>query len=151
MNKQTNTLEIIDGIYDIQPLAEPAFSFLETTLLSLLFLSLASLILYILWKNFYSKRAIAKREVKQLHKKYRKNKANSHDTIYQLCVIIKQGLKLKNLNNEVFLPKKLTAKSKQWEAFIEEISFLRYQNSEKKQIELEKLFSESLFWLKVWP
>ena len=151
MTQESITLQKIDGIYDIQPLIEPALSLLETTLLSLLLISLIFLILYLTWKTLYSKKSIAKRKIKELCNKHAENKINNHDAIYQLCLITKQGLKLKNLNKDTLLPDKLTSKKQQWQDFIQDISILRYKNSTESDVDINKLFSDSLFWLKVWP
>ena len=151
MISQTNKLPIIEGIYDIQALNEPALSLFETALCSISLITFISIISYVIWINLYSKKAIAKREIKILQSKYLQNKINEHDAIYQLCLITKQGLKLKNLNNDVFLPLKLTSKNKQWKNFITNITNKRYQNQRKSTVEMHKLFSDSLFWLKVWP
>lgn len=151
MKSQTNTLSIIEGIYDIQPLTEPALSAFEITLFSISLTIIISFISYILWKYLYSKNAIAKRKIKVLQSKYQRNEINEHDAIYQLCLLTKQGLKLKNLNSDVFLPLKLASKNKQWQSFIINITNMRYQKNTKSTIDMHKLFSDSLFWLKVWP
>lgn len=151
MNQNTNTLQIIEGIYDIQPLAEPAHSLLEKTLFLSLLALFVSLTVYLIWNFFYSNKAIARREIKELHNKYKNNKINNHDAIYQLCFITKRGLKLKKLNKDSSLPDKLASNNKQWQYFIKNISTLRYQDSKDENADLNKLFSDSLFWLKVWP
>ena len=150
MTQESITLQKTDGIYDIQPLIEPALSLLETTLLSLVLISLTGLIIFLTWKVLYSKKSIAKRKIKELCHKYAENKINNHDAIYKLCLIIKQGLKLKKLNKDTILPDKLTSKKQQWQAFIKDISILRYKNNTESDIDINKLFSDSLFWLKVW-
>ena len=107
--------------------------------------------MYLTWKALYSKKSIAKRKIKQLRNKHAENKINIHDAIYQLCLITKQGLKLKKLNKDTLLPDKLTSKKQQWQNFIKEISILRYKNNTESDTDINKLFSDSLFWLKVWP
>ena len=151
MKQEPITLQKIDGIYDIQPLIEPALNLLETTLLSLLLISLICLVLYLTWKTLHSKKSIAKRKINELCNKYAENKINNHDAIYQLCLITKHGLKLKKLNKDTLLPDKLTSKKQQWQNFIKDISILRYKNNTKSDVDINKLFSDSLFWLKVWP
>lgn len=151
MKQETITLQKIDGIYDIQPLIAPALSLLETVLLSLLLISLVNLILYFTWKALYSKNSIAKRKIKKLRDKHSDNKINTHDAIYQLCLITKQGLKLKKLNSDTLLPDKLSSKKQLWQSFIKDISILRYKNNSESHVDINKLFSDSLFWLKVWP
>lgn len=151
MNQETSTLQIIDGIYDIQPLIKPTLSLLETTLLSVLLISLISLILYFTWHVLYSKKSIAKRKIKMLRNRHSENEINTHDAIYQLCLITKQGLKLKNINKDTLLPDKLLSKKQQWQSFIKDTSILRYKKNIESDIDINKLFSDSLFWLKVWP
>jgi len=151
MKQEPITLQIIDGIYDIQPPIEPALSLLETALLSLLLISLVSLILYFTWKALYSKKSIAKRKIINLRNKYSENKINNHDAIYQLCLITKQGLTLKKLNKDTLLPYELTSKKQEWQKFIKDISILRYKNNTASNIDINKIISDSLFWLKVWP
>ena len=151
MSQETITLQKIDGIYDIQPPIEPALSLLETSLLSLLLISFVSLILYLTWKVLYSKKSVAKREIYNLRNKYSEKKINNHDAIYQLCLITKQGLTLTNLNKDSLLPNELTSKKQEWQDFIKDISILRYKNNEASHIAINKIFSDSLFWLKIWP
>ena len=151
MDQETITLQKIDGIYDIQPPIEPALSLLETALLSLLLISLVSLILYLTWKALYSKKSIAKRKINNLRNKYAENRINNHDAIYQLCLITKQGLTLTKLNKDTLLPNELTSKKQEWQKFIKDISTLRYKNNTTSDVDINKLFSDSLFWLKVWP
>ena len=151
MNQKTITLQKIDGIYDIQPLIEPALSVLETTLLSILLAALIILTFYLTWKVLYSKKSIAKSKINKLRNRHAENKINTHDAVYQLCHITKQGLKLKKLNKDTLLPDKLTSRKQQWQSFIKDISILRYKNNSESHIDINKLFSDSLFWLKVWP
>jgi len=151
MNKKTDTLQIIEGIYDIQPLTEPALSLLEKILLLSLLALFISLTVYFIWHILYSNKAIARRDIKELRNKFRNNKINSHDAIYQLCFITRKGLKLKNLNKHSSLPEKISSKNKQWQYFINNISTLRYQKTQKENVKINKLFSDSLFWLKIWP
>ena len=151
MSNYSNSLPIIEGIYDIQPPAVPALSLLETSLLVLLFSSLLIIIFYIFWKNLFSKKTIAKRNLKKLQYKYHNNDISQHDAVYQLCQITKNGLKLKNINKEACLPKKLLLRQKQWHQFIDHISDLRYKENNEKNVNIDKLFMDVLFWLKVWP
>lgn len=151
MNQETITLQKIDGIYDIQPPIESALSLLETSLLSLLLISLVSLIVYLTWKALYSKKSIAKRKINDLRNRHAENRINNHDAIYQLCLITKQGLKLKKLNKDTLLPNELTSKKQEWQNFIKDLSTLRFKNNAASDIDINKLFSDSLFWLKVWP
>lgn len=151
MNNETITLKMIDGIYDIQPPIHPALSGFETTLLILVFMIFISLVIYFIWKILFSAKGRAKRKIKKLHLKYSESKINSHDVIYQLCFILRQGLKLNYLGQNTFLPEQLTEKKEDWANFTKNISTLRYKNKGKSQEDINTLFENSLFWLKVWP
>ena len=151
MRKESIILQKIDDRYDMKAPLVPARSFLETSLLSLLLVVHMSLIFYFTWKALYSESSIAKSGIKKLRIRYAENNINTHDAIYQLCLITKQGLKLKKLNNDTLLPDKLSSKKQLWRSFINDISILRYENNTDSHIDINKLFSDSLFWLKVWP
>jgi len=151
MSDETITLKMIDGIYDIQPPVRPALSGFETTLLLLAFIILISLIIYFIWKTFYSPNKRAQRKIKSLNIKYLENKMTSHDVIYRLCFILQQGLKLNYLGQNTLLPEKLIAKKEDWTVFTTNISTLRYKNKDKSQQDIDTLFKNSLFWLKIWP
>lgn len=151
MSDETTTLKMIDGIYDIQPPVRPALSVFETTLLLLVFIILISLIIYFIWKTFYSPKKRAQRKIKKLRAQYSENKITSHDVVYRLCFILRQGLKLSYLGQKTLLPEKLIAKKEDWTAFTKNISTLRYKNKDKSQQDIDTLFKNSLFWLKIWP
>lgn len=151
MSGEIITLKIVEGIYDIQPPVHPALSGLETTLLATIYITLISLTVYFIWKTFYSAKKRAQRKIEKLRIKYSENKITSHDVIYQLCFILRQGLKLNYLGQNTLLPGKLIAKKEDWTIFTKNISTLRYKNKDKSQHDINTLFKNSLFWLKIWP
>ncbi len=151
MNNVNLKLPIIEGIYDIHPLIEPAASLFETALLFMLLTLLICMSIYIIWKYFYSRKAIAIRKTTQLRVDHSRNKINSHDAAYQLCQIMTQGLKLKHLGKYTLLPEKLKSKSEKWGVFINAISTLRYASNNGMKPEINSLFDDSLYWLKIWP
>lgn len=151
MNNDLVTLKIIDGIYDIQPPLSPAHSSLEITLLVLFIISVVVIIAYFVWMSFFSKKSKAKRKMHKLQLEYNENKINTHDTVYEVCAILRQGLKFNVLNNKTPLPEKIKFNQKQWDSFTNQISTLRYNNKVISQSEINTLFKDSLFWLKQWP
>jgi hypothetical protein len=150
MNNNAITLQKIDGIYDITPIIKPASSLLETTLLSFFVILLISMILYITWQLIFSKKAISKRKIKELHNTYLNNKISKHDASYELCVILRAGLNIKNISEDTDIPKKLLENKKMWVTFSKNLTDLRYKDN-KTTLDITPLFNESLFWLKVWP
>lgn len=151
MDKEIETLQIVDGIYDIQPLPIPAASLLETALLSILFITVCSVAFYFIWNVLFSNKAIAKRKIHQLNKNHITNNINSHDAVFRLCHITKKALKLKNLNKETPLPKAIESHINQWEEFLDNLYVLRYKKSSDKMINIDQLFIDTLFWIKIWP
>lgn len=151
MNENSNTLEVVDGIYDILPLSEPAFSLFEITILSLSITITISLIIYILWRTLFSKKVISTRKIKSLHLRYKQNKINDHDAVYELCDITRQGLNLNYLNKEISLPIKLASKKTAWHSFVDQSFKLRYASKSNTSNDLNNLFLDCVFWLKVWP
>ncbi len=151
MNNESISLNIIDGIYDIQPLAAPAFSSLELTLLSLFSLLVVSVLLYTFWLLFYSAKAIAKRKIKKTYNDFLQKKLDENNTTYQLCSVLCQGLKLNQINTDTILPVHLNAYRQDWGLFTKTISDLRYSKNKKSPAELKALFNSTLYWLKLWP
>ena len=141
-------LEKVEGIYDIQVVVPSIFSGIELLLGTIIFIGLTS---YLCWRLFYSRKGIAKRQIKKLQNLYLKNKITEHDAIYQLCSHLQQGLKLKQLKIDSDLPEKLTAHSNKWLRFTKNISTLRYKTNSENELKLDTIFMDSLFWLKVWP
>jgi len=141
-------LEKIEGIYDIQALSPALFSAAEILLATFLFISL---ITYIIWRVYYSRKGLAKRQIKKLQHLYDKNEISEHDAIYQFCSHLQQGLKLKQLKADTALPEKLTTHANKWLEFKRNISNLRYKTNSEHQLKLGTIFTDSFFWLKVWP
>lgn len=141
-------LEKVEGIYDIQVVVPAIFSGIELLIGIIIFIILTS---YLFWRVFYSRKGIAKRQIKKLQNLYHENEISEHDAIYQLCSHLQQGLKLKQLKTDTALPEKLTTHSNKWLEFKRNISNLRYKTNSEHELNLNTIFSDSLFWLKVWP
>ena len=151
MNKEAINIQMIDGIYDIQPLPIPPLSLLEISIATILIVSIISVISYFSWRILYSKKSIARRKINQLHNDYLTDNINSHNAIYQLCFITKEALGLKKLSNNTPLPKKLNPHITQWINFSDNLSTLRYKKSYDNKLVLDHVFSDALFWIKHWP
>lgn len=148
MNTATNTLKVIDGIYGISPITKPPLSFIESSLLSSLVILLICIATYLIWKLVFSTKAISKRKILSLQSKYNNNKINTHDTIYLLCFILRNGLEIKKISKHTELPKKASLHKKKWDVFSEEMSTLRYKND--TELDIAHVFEESIFWLRNW-
>ena len=150
MNNEPILLNIIDGIYDIQPLTTPAISPLELTLLSIFSLLVVSIVFYYTWQLSYSTKGVAKRKLKKIHAEFLHNKLDKHDTAYQLCSVLRKGLKLNKINKDTNLPAHLNTHKQEWKLFTKKISDLRYGKDKKSAAELNALFDDTLYWLKLW-
>ena len=151
IKNEITPLNIIDGIYDIQPPISPAMNSLEITLITLTFIIILSMLLYAVWNYYYSTKGRAKRNIKKLHSKYTKKLITPHDAVYQLSYFLKQGLKLNHIGKNTPLPKKLVTRKYEWIKFINNISNLRYKKNINSESEISTLFTNSLIWLKLWP
>ena len=142
------TLQKIDGIYDIQPVITPALSGFEFTILFILLITFMAANIYLVWMFFFSRKAKSRQKIVKLQKKYTHNSISPHDAIYELCQIIRNGLKQKQLDTKTPPPKNIKGNMQRWDNFINELSNLRYGNSIDTSIDISPLFKESLFWFK---
>ena len=115
MDNTEITLEIIDGIYDIQPLTAPALSNIELLIFAILIVSFFILTSYFIWHRIYSKKAVSKRNITRLQKRYVAKEINSHDTIFQISLIIKNRLNIHTINEFTGLPVKLSSYIIDWQ------------------------------------
>ena len=151
MKSEQVILEKIDGIYDIQPPAVIEFSGIEILLLTLGFIVTLSLIVYILWNHFFSIKGKVRRQIKQLQLTHSNDILNTHDTIYQLCYLLREGLKINHIGSDILLPEKIETQQKEWLNFTNNLSVLRYKHTEEHQQDINNIFEKSLYWLRVWP
>lgn len=148
MDSKIITLQKVDGIYDIQPMITPALSAFELTVLFLLLISFLAANIYLVWMFVFSIKAKSRREIAKLQKRYTHNIISPHDAIYDLCQIIRKGLKQKQLFTNTPLPKNIKGSKQRWNKFINELSDFRYKDSSDTSIDISPLFEESLFWFK---
>ena len=148
MASKITTLQLIDGIYDIQPIIEPALSAFELTVLFISLISFVAAAFYLVWIFIFSRKAKSKREIVNLQKRYTHNTISSHDAIYELCQILRKGLEQKQLYTKTPPPKNIKGNKQRWDKFVNKLSDFRYDNSIDTSIDISSLFNESLFWFK---
>ena len=151
MNNNMVILQKVDGIYDIQPLVEPAYSTSDIILLSILIIISFTTTAYLMRKYYFSRKAVSKRKILKLQAHYLKNKISIHDAIYDLCFNLSNGFNVKYININTPLPVKIRKQTEKWHIFTKNLSELRYKNSNSTSVNIIKLFEESLYWLKIWP
>lgn len=151
MNNNIVTLQKTDGIYDIQPLVEPAHSTFEITILFISTLLFTTIIYYFLRKYFFSRKAVSKRRILKLQAQYLNNNISVHDAAYDLCQHLNDGFNVKHINTKTPLPNKISSHNKEWRFFTKKISDLRYKYNSCRSIDINELFKESFLWLKLWP
>lgn len=160
MKSENITLEKIEGIYDIYSLTPPPLSAAEQFLILVAFTASIILLAYYFWKQVYSRKGIAQRNIKKLLKLYQTKNITPHDTVYQLCSHLKHGLNIKQISIENTLTTNLQCHldkyhldqchMDKWHLFIEKLNTLRYNKINNTKQEIESAFNESLFWLKLW-
>lgn len=143
-------LEKIDGIFDILPPVTPDLSRLEISLIILASVVSIALVIYLVWRYFYSNKGKIKHQIMKLQDAYSKDNINAHDTIYHLSQLLCSGLKIKKLNNKTTLPVKITSQKKRWLDFSKNISDTKYMNVSRDSENIHALFTESLYWLRCW-
>lgn len=74
---------------------------------------------------------------------WKKGEASDHDAAYQVAILLRQGLKLKQLNST---PPTLLAEEKDWREVIEQLDALRYRNTDNALD--ETIFAHTRRWLK---
>ena len=151
MNQENITLDKIEGIYDIKPPLTPELSGLENLLLLAGFIVILIPLVYFLWHLLFSNKSKIKRQIKQLSETYSKNGINTHNAVYQLCDLLRKGLKVNHISAEIVLPEKLKPYKQEWHCFADKLSLLRYTDNDAHVQDIDTLFKKSLFWLRIWP
>ncbi len=144
-------LPIVEGIYDIQPLPEPAPGILELSLIIAIITFILATSTFLIWKHYFSLKSVSQRKITQLHLNYLNNSLSAHDTIYLLSKILRQGLKINYISENTILPEKLLSEKEKWRIFAKNLSMLRYTKTEHSEKDIKNLINESQFWLKYWP
>lgn len=150
MDINNTQLKKLDGIYDIQPLLIPEPGILENSIILFSIIVTLSVISYLFWLTYYSNKGLNKRKIQKLHKAYRATNISTHTAIYQLCYFLREGLQTSHIGIDTELPTKLLQQKNQWLSFTNTLSDLRYKNLHNSNVNLDKIFSESLYWLRVW-
>ena len=151
MDNETIKLNIINGIYDIEPLIRPALSNFEIVYLFLLILSGISITSYYAWSFFYSCKGKAKLKIKKLNKNYSQGKITEYNAVYQAYSILQQGLKIKKITKDTPLPTKLITLKSEWVVFMNKLSYLRFSTHDSLSSEIPGLVKDCAYWLKKWP
>ena len=150
MDIESTQLKKLDGIYDIQPPLIPEPGILENSIILFSIIVTLSVVLYLFWSTYYSNKGLNKRKIKKLQKAYRDTSISTHAAIYQLCYFLREGLQTSHVGIDTELPPKLLQKKNQWLSFTNTLSDLRYKNLHNSKVNLDKAFSESLYWLRIW-
>ncbi len=144
------SLPIIEGIYDIQPLPEPAPGLFESSLIITTITIILVAVVFLIWKHYFSLKFISKRRITQLYLNYSSNNLSAHDTIYLLSKILRQGLDIKSISEKTILPEKLLSEKEKWCNFSKNFSILRYAKKEHTEQDIKNIINQSQFWLKHW-
>jgi hypothetical protein len=150
MQSQPTALE---GIHDIELPLPPKQDYIDLTsigliiLLSLLALSLA----YVFFRWYFSPRAKAKRQLKEMMRELKQHRVNSHQVGFNLSAILCRSLGLAGITQRSPLPDSLALYYDRWESFIRRLSTARFSAREMDSAELTSLLEDADFWLRRWP
>lgn len=147
MKQETNTL---DGILDITlPLApvDSGWGIYTITAVIVLVSGIAIAIGYSWWKT---PRQRCRRELGKLLHQYEDGHINTHDAVFRLAEILRERLHSHQLSSEADLPIHLQRYQSRWCMFINELDTARYSGAELEESVLDRLASETRFWLGRW-
>lgn len=151
MNKESINLNIIDGIYDIQPPVTSVQNDMDILLQVFITAILLAGIVFSIWKKYYSKKNNLKRKIKLLHTEFLQNRMTSHDLVFQLASLLQNGLQIKYINIHSELPEQVSEYKSEWESFSTMLSDFRYQDIKSNPVQVAELIQQSLFWIRIWP
>jgi len=77
--------------------------------------------------------------------------AEDRETAFRLARIFCVGIGINGVTHTTALPAHLHQYNERWQRFITDLSTARYASQTLQQSNIDKLFSETLFWLKHWP
>ena len=147
-------------LVDIEPPVLPAESDISIFFAGLTLLIIMTVLIILSIRNYISPRSKARRHIQRLEKtinssnpeRYRKNNAIDVKKIsYQLARIFATGVDLNGVTASSVLPVELNPHLERWKNFTRDLSLLRYDQQYTRQVSLDKLFLDSLFFLRNWP
>ena len=135
------------GIIDIITPVIPEGNVVSIVLLSFLLVSILIIILY-LWRMYMTPRGKARRRLKKLQRQCRHATEIDNKIIFQLADIVKSGLGLTCLTQQVSLPIKKQNQDQHWVSFIQQLDAARYSPDRLTQAALRQLMLDAKRGLK---
>ena len=157
MNSPLQTTTVL---LDIEPPVLPAESDISIIFAGLTLLIILTVFIFLSIRQYISPRSKARRDIQRLKKtinssnpkRYSKyNSDNVKEISYQLAQIFATGINSNGVTASSILPVELNAHLERWQNFTRDLSLHRYDQQATQQSSLDKLFIESLFFLRNWP
>lgn len=157
----SDPLQTTTVLLDIEPPVHPAESDLGIYLTALTLLIILAIFIVFAIRQYISPRSKAKRCLQQLQKiiknsnrEMASNYGDAEDAkeiSYQLAHILAIGVGLNGVTISTTLPDELNHQQERWQHFTRELSAARYEQKLSHPSSLDRLFKETLFFLKNWP
>jgi hypothetical protein len=144
-------IKLANGIYDIVSPAEPALSTTDYAIIIILIAVFSAIVIYIASCFIDVDKIRVSRNIRRLKIAHSNKAITTRTAVYQLCSLVRDGLKIQTINPDDVLPEKITLHQSRWNNFASELSRLRYQKTDAQPVDVSNLFDESLFWLRIWP
>lgn len=147
MKQETNTL---DGILDIALPLAPVDSGLGFYTIIAIIVLLSGIVIgigYSWWKN---PRQRCRRKLGKLLHHHEDGHINAHEAVFRLADILRERIHCHQLSGKTGLPMHLQRYQSRWGTFINELDAARYSGAEIEAPVLDRLASETRFWLGRW-
>ncbi|MCK5359830.1 MAG: hypothetical protein KAJ95_04345 [Gammaproteobacteria bacterium] len=147
-------------LLDIEPPMLPPESNISIIFAALTLLLILVIFIILSIRLYISPRSKARRHIKRLEKYFtnhiqerdsKKYAVDVRETSYQLAHIFAAGVELNGVTASTLLPVELNRHRERWQNYTRELSSTRYDKQYSRQVSLDKLFIDSLFFLKHWP
>ena len=155
----SSALQTTSVLLDIEPPVLPVESDISIIFAALALFFILTVFIILSIRHYDSPRSRARRDIKWLERtikssnaeRYSKNNTDDVKEIsYQLAQIFAAGIGLNGVTASTILPAKLNHHRERWQNFTRELSEIRYDQQYSRQARLDKLFIESLFFLRNW-
>ena len=146
---QLNTIENIDGVYDIITFS-PGISAIDILIYLLVGITILTPVIFYLIKHYTSRKSKSIRAIKRAYSDLKTQKITHKRLAYNISEQIQSGLELKQLTKSSSLPVKLNQEQGDWVEFCHRLNTYKYTRS--THIENSKeLTQDAIGWIKKWP
>ena len=106
---------------------------------------------WLIWHEWLSPRAVARRRLRQLRRAWRRHELPAREALIRLGFALRLGLRLERLSPRASYPALPPALAARWERFACDFEIARFAPQPCDVSTTECLFDEAHFWLRRWP